>query len=374
MFEMPRFLPAALTLRALAFALLPAQAHAAKGMEMALQDDAVFLWEAGMDLEAALDHAEDLRTKRIRVNVLWSRVLVEGADDWIVPPDGPKYDFHRIDMLEAAATERGIKLQLTITGPAPAWATEDGEVGNYAPDAALFGDFARAVATHFAGRVDRYSIWNEPNWDTWLFPAKRAAGLYRQMYIRGYKAVKGVDPDAKVLFGELAPIGGGRAIAPLKFLRDVTCSNAAYKARKKCAPLKADGFAIHPYQFQHAPHKVAGKPDDVPIGALSRLTGALDKLARRNALATPDRRKMELYLTEFGYLTKGKRAQKPKVRAQWLHDAFHIARRNPRVRQLLQYQLIDPPSHELWHSAILDRKGRPLATYAGLAKASAANR
>ncbi len=373
---MPRILPAALTLLALAvpLALLPAQAHAAKGMEMALQDDDVFLWEAGLKLDSALDHAVELRTKRIRVNVLWSRLLVDGADQRTVPAGGPKYDFHRLDILQQAAAERGIKLQLTITGPAPAWATRDHRVGNYAPDARKFGEFARTVATHFEGRVDRYSIWNEPNWNTWLSPAKSAASLYRQMYVSGYNAVKGVDPQAKVLFGELAPIGGGRAISPLKFLRDVTCSNAAYKAKKKCAPLKADGFAIHPYQFQHAPNKAAGKPDDVPIGALSRLTSALDKLAKRHALATPNKRKMELYLTEFGYLTQGKRAQKPKVRAQWLHDAFHVARRNPRVRQLLQYQLVDPPREQLWHTAILDRNGRPLATYAGLARASAANR
>ena len=370
---MPRFLLAA-PLILLALILLPAQAHAAKGMEMALQDDNVFLWESGLDLNSALDHAVDLRTKRIRVNVLWARTLVAGADDRSVPAGGPKYDFNRIDMLQAAAAERGIKLQLTIAGPAPAWATRDRRVGNNAPDAAKFGEFARVVATHFAGRVDRYSIWNEPNWDTWLFPAKNAAGLYRQLYSAGYNAVKRVDPRAKVLFGELAPIGGGRAIAPLKFLRDVTCSNAAYKARKKCAPLKADGFAIHPYQFAHAPQVAPNKADDVPIGALSRLTSALDKLAKRKALVTPNKRKMELYLTEFGYLTQGKRAQKPKVRAKWLHDAFHVARRNPRVRQLLQYQLVDPPSHEIWHSAILDRNGRPMATYAGLARASAANR
>ena len=42
---MPRILPAAL-LTLLALILIPAQAHAAKGMEMALQDDTVFLWEA----------------------------------------------------------------------------------------------------------------------------------------------------------------------------------------------------------------------------------------------------------------------------------------------------------------------------------------
>jgi hypothetical protein len=372
---MPRSLLTALAL--LTLVVLPSPAHAAKGMEMALQDDDVFLWESVLDLDEALEHAVELRTKRIRVNVLWSRVMVEGADRRTVPEDGPRYDFHRIDRLQAAAAERGIKLQLTITGPAPAWATRDHRVGNNAPDARKFGEFARTVATHFAGRVDRYSIWNEPNWNTWLFPAKHAASLYRKLYVSGYKAVKAVDPRAKVLFGELAPIGGGRAIAPLKFLRDVTCSNATYKPahpRKRCAPLKADGFAIHPYQFQHAPNRPAGKPDDVPIGALSRLTSALDKLAKRRALTTPSRRKMQLYLTEFGYLTQGKRAQKPKVRAKWLHDAFHVARRHPRVRQLLQYQLVDPPREQLWHTAILDRRGRPLATYAGLAKASAANR
>ena len=32
----------------------------------------------------------------------------------------------------------------------------------------------------------------------------------------------------------------------------------------------------------------AGRADDVPIGALSRLTSALDKLARRNALRDAD--------------------------------------------------------------------------------------
>ena len=63
-----------------------------------------------------------------------------------------------------------------------------------------------------------------------------------------------------MLFGELAPIGDGRAIAPLKFLRDVTCSKANYKAAKRCAPLKADGLAMHPYQFTSAPHVAAGSP------------------------------------------------------------------------------------------------------------------
>jgi hypothetical protein len=337
----------------LAFLIFPPSAGAA--MEFALQDDDVFVHQRGYDRDRALDHAVALGATRIRVNVLWARTLVSGGSTH------PVYDFSAIDALQAAAEERGIALQLTLAGPAPAWATRDRRVGNFAPDPVKFGAFAGAVAEHFAGRVDRYSIWNEPNWSTWLAPAQRSASLYRKLYRAGYAAVKRADPEAQVLIGELAPVGGGRAIAPLKFLRDLTPRGSA--------PLKADGFALHPYQFMSAPTFVAGKPDDVTIGTLSRLTRALDALGRRHALTTPKGRPLDLYLTEFGYLTVGSRAQRASVRATWLTSALAVARRNPRVRQLLQYQLVDPPAGALWHSAILTRGGFPQPAYKALVRA-----
>jgi hypothetical protein len=372
---MLRFLAACLTLLTLTLALsaLPARAHAAAGMELALQDDAVFVDQRWMERDTALDHAVELGATRVRVNLLWARLLVAGAEARHTPQT-VTYDFSKIDALQASAAARGVKLQLTIAGPAPAWATGDHRVGNYRPDAAKFAAFTRTVVDHFKGRVDRYAIWNEPNWNTWLSPGKNAASLYRALYSAGYKAAKAADPKAKVLIGELAPVGGGRAIAPLKFLRDLTCSKANYKAARSCAPLKADGFAMHPYQFTSAPNLLAGRVDDVPIGGLARLTSALDKLAKRNALRTPGNTKMGVYLTEFGYLSQGRRAQKPKVRAAWLASAFRLARRNPRVKQLLQYQLVDPPEDQIWHSAILHSDGTRQAAYAGLASASVASR
>src|SRR3954469_9889627 len=270
--QMLRFLIAGLSLLTLAVAL-PARAHAAAGMELALQDDAVFVDQRWMDRDAALNHAVELGATRLRVNLLWSRLLVGDAAARTTPKT-VTYDFTNIDALQAAAAARGIKLQLTIAGPAPAWATGNHRVGNYRPDAAKYGAFVRTVVEHYKGRVDRYAIWNEPNWNTWLAPGKSAPSLYRALYTAGYKAAKAADPRAKVLIGELAPVGGGRAIAPLKFLRDVTCSKANYKAAKPCAGLKADGFAMHPYQFTAAPTVAAGKADDVPIGGLGRLTSA----------------------------------------------------------------------------------------------------
>jgi hypothetical protein len=352
MFVMPvrHFLP--LTL--LALLIFPAAARASSDMEFALQDDDVFVHQRGYDRDRALDHALALGATRIRVNVLWARTLVSGG------ASNPVYDFSAIDSLQEEAAERGIDLQLTIAGPAPSWATRDHKVGNIAPDPKKYSAFVRTVVTHFKGNVNRYSLWNEPNWKSWLGPQKEAPKLYRGLYTAGYRAVKEVDPKAQVLMGELAPTGGGKAIAPLKFLRDM------FKGAK---PMKADGFAMHPYQLTSSPNKVAGKPDDVTIGTLPRLTTALDALYKARRLSTPSGRKLNVYLTEFGYLTVGSRKQPQSRIANWLVAAIEVARQNKRVKQLLQYQLIDPPKSALWHSALLTHKGAPQPAYKALVRA-----
>jgi hypothetical protein len=343
-----------LPLTLLALLLAPAAARASTDMEFALQDDDVFVHQQGYDRDRALEHAVALGATRIRVNVLWERVRVSGGATNAV------YDFSPIDALQEEAYWRGIDLQLTIAGPAPAWATRDHKVGNTAPDPQKYSAFVRTVVKHFKGRVSRYSLWNEPNWKSWLGPQKEAPRLYRGLYTAGYRAVKEVDPRAQVLMGELAPTGGGKAIAPLKFLRDM------FKGAK---PMKADGFALHPYQLTSAPNKVAGKPDDVSIGTLPRLTAALDALYKARKLSTPSGRKLNLYLTEFGYLTAGSRRQPQSRIASWLVAAIEVARKNRRVKQLLQYQLIDPPATALWHSALLTRKGAPQKSYKALVRA-----
>jgi hypothetical protein len=343
-----------LPLTLLALLLLPAAARASSDMEFALQDDDVFVHQEGYDRDRALEHALALGTTRIRVNVLWARTLVSGGSS------NPVYDFSAIDALQEEAADRGIDLQLTITGPAPSWATRDHKVGNHAPDPKKYGAFVREVVTHFKGKVDRYSIWNEPNWKTWLGPQKESPKLYRGLYNAGYAAVKAVDPKAQVLMGELAPTGGGKAIAPLRFLRDM------FKGAK---PMKADGFALHPYQLTSAPNRIAGKTDDVTIATLPRLTTALDALFKARKLKTSSGRKLNLYLTEFGYLTAGSRKQPQSRIASWLVAAIDVARKNKRVKQLLQYQLIDPPKTALWHSALLTRKGASQPAYKALVRA-----
>ena len=89
-------------------------------------------------------------------------------------------------------------MQLSLTGPAPRWARPEAldSPGRYKPSASKFGKFAELAAEHFAGRVDRYSIWNEPNWKSWLDPLK-SGHLYRSLYMRGYAAIKAGRPGAR---------------------------------------------------------------------------------------------------------------------------------------------------------------------------------
>jgi hypothetical protein len=243
------------------------------------------------------------------------------------------------------------------------------------------------VAAHFKGRVDRYSIWNEANWHTLLVPSAgcrknhwgrgcdaKLGALYRALYQAGYKAVKAVDPKAKVLIGEFSPLATGSsreptrfASAPLAILRAVTCSKPNWKAARKCAPLLADGFAQHTYAFTSSPRKAVGTKDDVTIASLNRLTRALDLLARRRALRTPNGRRMELYLTEHGYFRSGTRRLPERTRARYLTQSFDIALKNSRVRELLQYMLVTPPKKlDVFPTQIVGPDGSPTQSFDAL--------
>jgi hypothetical protein len=278
---------------------------------------------------------------------------------------------------------------MTLVGPAPRWATADHRIGIVGPDPGAFARFAGDAARHFAGRVDRYSIWNEPNWHTWLAPStscrsghwgptcdRRLGSLYRALYRRAYDAIERADPEAKVLFGEFAPNARPRlSTAPLTLLRDATCSRVDWRAAKRCSPLEADGFAHHSYAFLASPTSPFGGPDDVVLGSLNRLTTALDRLAARRALRTPTGRPLDLYLTEHGYFASGRRRLPSATRAAWLARSFDLALRNRRVRQMLQYLLVQPPrSRDTFPTQIMTRHGRPTASYTALAAWSKRNR
>ncbi len=367
---------AATALAALCLLPVAQAASAATGMEVGLQDDAVFL-RTYYNIHKAVSQARGLHTGRVRVFVYWGSIG-GAAGNKRKKPKTVKYNFAAYDALLYYVSQQGqIPVQLVLTGPAPAWATGNHRKGVVSPNAGYFRDFAAQAAAHFKGRVDEYSIWNEPNYLSWLEPQKRAASIYRSLYVNGYSAIKAVDPNAKVLIGETSPYAERRlAIAPLAFLRSVLCVNRSYHLKHGCKGLQTDGYATHPYDFYHPPNYRHRGGDNVTISTLSRATSALSRLASSGALRTPQGGTPYLYLTEYGYLASAKHGRPQfnnKQRARFLVQAFNIALRNPRVKELLQYTLVPARGiFRFFDMSIVDKHGRPEAPYNALAKWAAA--
>jgi hypothetical protein len=332
-------------------------AGAARGMEVAVQDDAAFVSEITLKRKKALGLASRLHVTRIRVNLPWVAIVNRAGSR--KRPKHRHYDFTSYDALYNAALRHGIKLQLTITGRAPRWATGNGEVGNYRVKLADFEHYVRAVAKHFRHNVDRYSIWNEPNYRSWNSPLEGNAERYRRMYLAAWRIIRHYDRGARILIGETSPYGTkGTSTSPVKFLR----------ALAKHGKLTADGYAHHPYDYVHGPHWPSPHDANASISGLRNLTEALDELAKRGKLTTRAGRPLDLYLTEFGYMAKGRYRKPTSKRAHYLPDAFAIARRNPRVREMLQYGLAPPPPwSDFFDMSIVTKKGKPTKVFKALA-------
>jgi hypothetical protein len=357
---------AALALSAAAAAPAPA----ATNLEVGIADDAAVL-ESTDPARAAQTVAEwrDVGIDNVRLFAQWQRIAPlpggrlppAGFDP--ANPDSPGYNWSVLDRAVDLVRSAGMTVTLSITGPGPLWATASPAAGNprLNPVPDQFARFARAVATRYGARVDRYIVWNEPNIPLWLQPQFTCRGsrctpasphLYRRLVRAAAPAIHAADPNARVLIGALAPSGQNARshnaiMRPLTFLRALGCVDrrAQRDRRGPCRgfqPAAAEGIAYHPHGVRRAPDARAPRPDDAGLADLPRLEGLIDAIQRasglRNTLGRT--RRFDLYLTEYGYQTN------PPDRfvgvglaqqAKWLQQGAYLAWRDPRVRNLTQY-------------------------------------
>ena len=354
-------LPIAILLMLLA--AFPAAAAASSSQSMTFEAPRELLDPAKRD--RTLQEVRDLGVDRVRALVYWRdyapapRSKRRPRFDATDPGAYPAGVWSHLDGLFNSAGDRGITVQLTLTGPVPRWATKRKRDNLTRPSTKEFRAFATAVGRRYGDRVGVWSIWNEPNHPEFLRPQfvhKRAASprIYRNLFLAGQRGLRdsGNGSDA-VLFGETAPRGTPRVVAPLAFLRGALCLNRSYHRRGHCARIEAGGYAHHAYTTRVGPRFRPPDRDDVTIGVLSRLTHALNRAARTGAI----RRRLGIYLTEFGIQS----TPDPFVgvslarQAEYLGIAEHMAYVNPRVKSFSQYLLRDDKP----------RKGRRVERYGG---------
>lgn len=310
----------------------------------------------------ALAQLQALGVKALRVELSWYDVAPgqKSATKPSFDATSPaSYSWGEYDALIHEAQRLNWKLLLTVTSPVPRWATSNKQAPYVTSPSDLdFEQFMTAVARHYGSEVSLFSIWNEPNHPAFLRPQFNSHGqptsprVYRGLYQAGYAGLQaGGLAHPHVLMGETAPFGYNTVnvrrlgvlhdVAPLLFLRGTLCLNSHYRKSGSCGPLQAAGYAHHAYTLPAGPYYRPPQADDVTIGALSRLTSALDKAARAHAIPAH----LPIYLTEFGVQSVPNRELGVSLATQAQFDAIdeHIAWSNPRVAAFSQYLLKDDP-------------------------------
>ena len=383
----------------LVLAAFPSFALASRTQESTFQDDPLLVYGSPQQQISTLDTLKGFGVDRIRVSVFW-RVLAP-ANDALEKPNVDTTDpaayqapvWEQYDRLIQAAHARGILVNLNFTSPVPRWASTESPRADiqatFNPNPEEFGNFVRAVGTRYSGnynglpRVDYWSIWNEPNQAGWLTPqwspdprnAKSqidaAPSIYRNLVANAWQALAdtGHGTDT-ILIGETAPQGQGNAkdltqsIDALKFIRRLYCVDnninvlkGAQASLRNCpgdiatfvaqnpALFKATGYAHHPYALLTPPSRRSRNSDWVSMGDLRELSSELSRIYRRYRQKTQSRRGVPLYLTEYGYQTKpdpfaGKVVSFNR-QAAWINEAEYMAFKNPNVRAVNQFLLVD---------------------------------
>ncbi|HEU4974848.1 MAG TPA: hypothetical protein VFT50_07125 [Baekduia sp.] len=331
---------------------LPAGAAARPGMHTIFQAPRELRGEDSALRSRTLDEIHDLGADWLRVVLYW-RDVAPAADSRTRPSfperDPNAYNWAVYDRMMREAHDKGLHLLVSISGPVPRWATRSKRDQVTRPSAKRYGRFTEAVARHFGGLVDAYSIWNEPNHPDFLKPQwtgrhhhrPTSAKLYRRLFIRGARGLAaGGAGSTPVLMGETASRGTSQVVGPTTFLRVASCLNKHWhKKHRSCHRLPADGYAHHAYTSRGGPYYKPPKHGDITIRVLHRLNHVLAKAGRAGAI----RRGMRIWLTEFGIQSWPDRVfgVKQRTQAEWRAIGEHMAYANKRVVMFSQYLMRD---------------------------------
>jgi hypothetical protein len=319
-------------------------------------EDGPVLLQSGAQRQAdGLTEIAGLGADTVRALVTWS--------------DAARGDWSRYDGFVRDAHALGLNVLLTPVGPPPRAAEGCHRAGerSCSPSPKRYGAFVRVLARRYDGahsdaagvlpRVDRWSLWNEPNQASWLAPqyARRHGHLvevgalrYRKLAAAGIAALRDTGHGSEtILLGETSPIGreagppADRSAQPVPFLRTLLC--LAGPRCRHVHELRATGFAHHPYT--QGAHDAPGVP--VTAGQISfnnvRVLKRLLAAGSRHGVIPHG---LPIWYTEFGYQSNPpdpRLGVPPARQAKYINQADAVAAADPRIVSVSQYELVDDP-------------------------------
>lgn len=185
-----------------------------------------------------------------------------------------------------AAKPAGVNITLALY-PNPSSFTQNGDGTRAAPSTAYitgFCNWAKAIASRYAGKINSFIVLNEPNLAT-FWPTTNRAQAVEQTLATCYDAIKSANPSATIAgIGLSARAPSSASTAPLDLLDGIA---SAYKSSGRTAPL-FDTISVHPYPPQdisinptQAPNSAgagyAGSPTFVGANTLQRVVNTVNK-------------------------------------------------------------------------------------------------
>jgi hypothetical protein len=263
----------------------------------------------------------------LRVNLAWGSVQ-SGSD--------APYDWGHYDPVILGAAQHGIRVLATVYST-PSWAASTVEIPPLGSSLPGFEDFVRAAARRYGPEgtlwqqhpdapklpITTWQVWNEPNSPLFWKPSPDA-GRYLSLLRAFDSALRGVDPQARILIGGLFPTPTG-GIPMHDFLTDLYEGGG----RKLF-----DAVAIHPY---------ARTPRD----AIDRVAQTREVMRRFGDAEKP------IWVTEVGWASAGTPpglVVGPVGQADYLRQVFQLAASEKArlgIAGLVWYSLNDTPG-PLW--------------------------
>ncbi|MCB9451849.1 MAG: LysM peptidoglycan-binding domain-containing protein [Anaerolineaceae bacterium] len=193
---------------------------------------------AGQDMNTLVNDLQDLGVSWVKVRVDWRDY--EAAKGEI--------DFSMLDNVVETLDANQFNILMTVS-KAPDWARSSTAESGPPDDMADFDAFMDVLARQYAGRVDAYEIWDEPNlrreWNSSVYSI--SAKAYAEMLRGAYTTVKAADPQALVISAGLAPTGfndGVNAVNDRVFLQGLYTEGLADMS---------DGVGTHPNGWANPP-------------------------------------------------------------------------------------------------------------------------
>jgi hypothetical protein len=298
--RLPRFVA---TLVVLAITALAAPSLA-QAVEPGLSPDLSWgISNADQDRTAAA--LKDVGSRWVRLNVEWGSTETSNNtyDSWMLS---------HYDRAVTTARAAGQKV-LMLVSQSPSWASGHSDKQAPPQNPADYADFVRFLAARWAGKVEAWQVWNEPNisrfWPTGPDPAK-----YTELLKAAYPAIKAGDPNAKVVFG-------GPSTNDYGFIE------GAYAAGAKGY---FDVMSTHPYSCK-SPETVWNSNGRIASGAYLGY-----REIRKSMLARGDDK--PIWFTEFGWSTSTQECGVSEAtQADYLTKAFKLAAQDSYVQVAFWY-------------------------------------